>query len=251
MRVLHIAGTSGSGKTTFIRALIPLLELGGATAVVKHLGHHDYLLEAGKDTTLFFGEGATASAGVDSGKTVLVFRKNSLAQIFSFLSSMGTRYVLVEGWKTLPLPKVVIGALPEAGGVVHSNPTVDQVLESLEKFPLYYSLEGLTRELQSDKGQKVVLAGSYPVRAGEDAPESRREFYLRFSPMLKEISRDTASCFEGVQMMLHLHQGLWFDEEDAVLMAVRSESPEAAIRAFTTLQGRLLSAFDNGSSNKG
>ena len=44
MKVIHIAGFSNSGKTTFISGLLPELEKLGPVAVVKHIGHHGYSL---------------------------------------------------------------------------------------------------------------------------------------------------------------------------------------------------------------
>ncbi len=78
MKVIHIAGFSNSGKTTFISALIPELEKHGPVGVIKHIGHHGYSLPEGKDTTRFFEAGATASAGIDIRKTVLVLQENNL-----------------------------------------------------------------------------------------------------------------------------------------------------------------------------
>ncbi|HMK16120.1 MAG TPA: molybdopterin-guanine dinucleotide biosynthesis protein MobB, partial [Methanomicrobiales archaeon] len=40
MKIVQVAGFSGSGKTTFIRALIPLLSRLGPVGTVKHTGHH-------------------------------------------------------------------------------------------------------------------------------------------------------------------------------------------------------------------
>ena len=246
MRVIHIAGTSGSGKTTFIRSLIPLLQEKGATAMVKHLGHHQYALEAGKDTTLVFGEGVAASAGVDPEKTVMVLRDTSLDHVLSILSSTGVRYMLLEGWKWRPFPKIVIGELSGAKEVVLSNPTADEVLASLEMFPVHYSLEGLIGEIEGEHEQAVILAGRYPVTQPGAVLETRREFYLRFSPILTEIARDAAFRPGDVKVGLHLHQGLLFGGEDAILVAVGAGSPEAAMIAFSSLQGRILSALESG-----
>lgn len=249
MRVIHIAGVSGSGKTTFIRTLLPLLNNRGATAVVKHLGHHHYILEADKDTTHFFHEGALASAGSDPEKTVLILRDTALDHIMSILSSIGTKYMLLEGWKTLPFPKITIGTLPGVEGVVLSNPSAEQVLESLEKFPHYHSLEGLSLEVQDSTQQDVLIVGKFPVHVQGADPDSRREFYLRFSPILDEITREAGSSPGEVRIGLHLHQGLRFGGEDAILMAVGSRSSRTAIRVFSSLQERLFPVPGSGKSS--
>lgn len=240
MRVIHVAGVSGSGKTTFIRKLLPLLNKKGATAVIKHLGHHQYILETDKDTTHFFHEGAHASAGSDPEKTVLILRDTALDHIMPLLSSIGTKYMLLEGWKTKPFPKIMIGTLPEAEEVVLSNPSLEQVLESLEKFPHYHSLESLSREVQDSHPQDVLIAGKFPVHVNGADPDSRREFYLRFSPILDEITMEACSTSGEVRIGLHLHRGLLFGGEDAILMAVGSHSSHTAIRVFSSLQERLF-----------
>lgn len=251
MRVIHIAGASGSGKTTFIRALLPLLNKKGATAVVKHLGHHQYILESDKDTTHFFQGGALASAGSDPEKTVLILRDTALDHIMSILSSIGTKYMIIEGWKTLPFPKITIGALPGAEGVVLSDPSAELVLGSLEKFPHYHSLQGLCLEVQDSNQQEVLIAGKLPVHVQGDNPDSRREIYLRFSPILDEITRQAGSGQGEVRIGLHLHQGLLFGGEDAIIMAVGSQSPHTAIRVFSSLQEKLFPFASGGNNLRG
>ena len=54
MKIIQIVGRSNSGKTTFIRNLIPELKKRGSVAVIKHLGDHIYNIEEGKDTIGFF-----------------------------------------------------------------------------------------------------------------------------------------------------------------------------------------------------
>ena len=109
VKVIHIAGSSGSGKTTFIGEL--LVELGriGPVATVKHLGHHRYSLEKGKDTTFFYDRGVSLSVGVDDEKAVITRRGGSLHDVLGILSDQGVGFTLIEGFKTLPLPKIVIG----------------------------------------------------------------------------------------------------------------------------------------------
>lgn len=44
MKIIQVAGRSNSGKTTFIRKLIPELKKIGPVGVIKHLGDHEYHL---------------------------------------------------------------------------------------------------------------------------------------------------------------------------------------------------------------
>ncbi|HVN65323.1 MAG TPA: molybdopterin-guanine dinucleotide biosynthesis protein MobB, partial [Methanomicrobiales archaeon] len=63
MKIIQVTGVSGSGKTTFIRSLIPLLTRSGPVGTVKHTGHHSMEAPKGKDTTVMFEAGARAVAG--------------------------------------------------------------------------------------------------------------------------------------------------------------------------------------------
>ena len=125
MKLIQIVGSSNSGKTAFINTLIPVLKRKGRVAVIKHLGDHEYQLEENKDTTLFFQAGASISVGVDSDKSVVALHTNNLD-------------VIIEGFKTRPFPKIVIGDL-DIGNCVLRNPTTGQVIESLEAFEDFYT----------------------------------------------------------------------------------------------------------------
>jgi len=137
MKIIHIIGRSNSGKTTFIRTLIPELKKLGTVAGIKHLGDHEYQLEKGKDTTGFFDAGADISVGIDGNKAVLAIHNNDLDAMLDLLCTTGMAYVIIEGFKARSFPKIVIGDLASDPCVLR-NPTVDQVISSLDKFEDYY-----------------------------------------------------------------------------------------------------------------
>ncbi len=136
MKIIQVAGRSGSGKTSFIIKLVPELEKKGRVAVIKHLGDHDFRLENGKDTTLFFSAGATVSVGIDNQKSVAAIRTTRLEDVLKFLSGQGIEFAIIEGFKNYAFPKIVIGDLL-VKDCVAANPTVDEVLASLHQFEDY------------------------------------------------------------------------------------------------------------------
>lgn len=138
MKLIQIVGRSNSGKTTFINTLIPVLRQKGQVAVIKHLGDHEYRLENDKDTTLFFQAGANISVGIDSDKSVVAIHKNTLDDVLSLLSAEKMDFVIIEGFKIRPFPKIVIGDL-DIGNCVLRNPTTGQVIESLDAFEDFYT----------------------------------------------------------------------------------------------------------------
>ena len=133
MKIIQVVGSSGSGKTTFIRKLIPVLKKQGTVAVVKHLGDHTYAIEQGKDTTVFFETGADISVGIDSHKAIAAIRKNTLEDVLSMLFNQGIDFAVVEGFKQRSYPKIVIGSITGENCIL-SNPTVNEVIRSLDLF---------------------------------------------------------------------------------------------------------------------
>jgi len=136
MKIIQVSGLSNTGKTTFIKQLIPVLRTKGRVGVIKHLGDHEYLMEKGKDTTGFFDAGAEISAGIDGDKSVVAIRNNSLDAILALLSVQGMDFVVIEGFKDRTFKKVVIGDL-QAEGCILRNPAVDDVVASVDRFDTY------------------------------------------------------------------------------------------------------------------
>ena len=133
MKIIQVVGTSNSGKTTFIKQLIPKLKTKGNVAVIKHLGDHEYELEEGKDTTGFFDVGADISVGIDAYKSVTAIRNNSLECALRLLFDQGMNFTVIEGFKQRAFTRIVIGDL-ETDQCVLTNPCPDDVLASLDAF---------------------------------------------------------------------------------------------------------------------
>jgi len=111
-RVLGVVGVSNSGKTELICRLLPLLSARGLrVAVLKH-SHHPELdrVDEGKDTWRFRQAGAQAVALASPG-LVQVSRsfpgEPPLQQALAMLAGQAD-LIVVEGYKTGPLPKVAL-----------------------------------------------------------------------------------------------------------------------------------------------
>jgi molybdopterin-guanine dinucleotide biosynthesis protein MobB len=133
MKIIQVAGRSNSGKTTFIRKLIPELKKIGAVGVIKHLGDHEYFLEAEKDTTFFYDAGADITTGIDTKKTVIIVHSSDPDEVLRFYADKGIHFAVIEGYKQRSYAKIVIGDL-EIDRCVLSNPTTDEVIKSLNLF---------------------------------------------------------------------------------------------------------------------
>jgi molybdopterin-guanine dinucleotide biosynthesis protein MobB len=136
MKIIQVTGRSNTGKTTFIKTLVPLLNKKGRVAVIKHLADHDFLLVEGKDTTGFFDAGAEISIGIDAHKSVVALQNNSLDAMLALLKTQGMDFVIIEGFKQRSFKKIVIGDL-QVEGCLLRNPTLDDVVTSIGSFDTY------------------------------------------------------------------------------------------------------------------
>jgi molybdopterin-guanine dinucleotide biosynthesis protein MobB len=140
MKIIQVVGRSNSGKTTFIKQLIPKLKTQGRVAVIKHLADHEYDLEKGKDTTGFFEAGSDISVGIDAHKLVAAIHNNSLDSALQLLFNEGIDFTIIEGFKKQIFPRIVIGDLETDKGVLF-NPCPDEVLISINAFDDFCPLE--------------------------------------------------------------------------------------------------------------
>ncbi len=151
MKVIQVVGTSGSGKTTFIESLLPLLTALGKTAVVKHLGHHRFALPEGKDSTRFAEAGAAVSVAVDDSRSVFIHDTTDLERVLELLCDRGIRFAVLEGFKTRLFSRIVIGDLPSETCVLR-NPAAEEVIAGLDRFDEYFTPAGLVGELTRAEG---------------------------------------------------------------------------------------------------
>ncbi len=182
MKIIHIAGTSGSGKTTLIRNLIPVLETIGPVGVVKHVGHHTMNLEEGKDTTSFYGAGASISAGIDTKKMLMVAKETGLEETLVRLCDAGMQFAIVEGFKTRPYPKIVVGEGEGTQNVLMTSPSADEVVQRLGEFEEFTTAEGFTRDLRRGcRPGMIVLVCTLacPKTTHEDTVRSAEEDLLK------------------------------------------------------------------------
>jgi molybdopterin-guanine dinucleotide biosynthesis protein MobB len=143
MKIIQVVGRSNSGKTTFIKNIIPELKKIGKVGVIKHLGDHDFVLEDGKDTTLFFEAGADISSGIDAYKTVMAIQNNILDETLRAYLSYGIDFAVIEGYKERKFAKIVIGSL-EVDRCILKNPTHKEVMQSIHCFDDFIQEDGET-----------------------------------------------------------------------------------------------------------
>ena len=111
--ILGFSAYSGTGKTTLLRQLIPLLKARGLRiSVIKH-AHHDFDLDfPGKDSYELRKAGAEQTVICTTTRMALVTEFNhpteepSLQQIIATLDTERVDIVLVEGYKDIRFPKI-------------------------------------------------------------------------------------------------------------------------------------------------
>jgi molybdopterin-guanine dinucleotide biosynthesis protein B len=171
---VHITGFSNSGKTTLVELLIPqLLQRGVRTATIKH-AHKGFDLDVqGKDSDRHVKAGAAATALIGPDGWVMMNQsplpERDLSPVLSHLSGTAD-LVLVEGFKALPGPRIIIpseSGVPDipAGSAAHLLPRSPWLLTSGELAEVVdFCVQHSTPQLPADC---IVLAGGQSRRMGE------------------------------------------------------------------------------------
>ena len=196
MKVINVIGHSCTGKTTFIAQLVGRLGETGRVATIKHLGHHPFTLAPGKDTTIFYESGAGVSAGIDDEKSVLILRDLDLAGVLDIFADMGFDYTVIEGFKSMGLPAIVMGELKE-GWILFRNPTIEQVIQEIETFPAYHTIKSLEQWIEKSKcvsaAPELILSQCREGKAATNYPAQNEKDSSGSSSVVK------VSCSAGIR----------------------------------------------------
>ncbi|MCW7073128.1 MAG: molybdopterin-guanine dinucleotide biosynthesis protein B [Methanophagales archaeon] len=120
MKVISIIGKKKSGKTTLIEDLIMRLRDYGSVGCIKHAQELD--LDESKDTTRLFNAGAEVVIGSSEHATLKISKSKNkslnqnLKEQLKDMADYGMDFVLVEGFKSSDLPKIVLNPLPDRDG---------------------------------------------------------------------------------------------------------------------------------------
>ena len=121
--LLAVVGWSGTGKTTLLQKLIPILSSQGIrSGLIKHTHHQMDVDTAGKDSYLLRKAGANQVIVASSQRWALMCETPDEEQIdLSYLVSRMDNslldLVLVEGFKNEAVPKIVLWRAGIKGGV--------------------------------------------------------------------------------------------------------------------------------------
>lgn len=108
--VVTFVGLSGTGKTTFLEKLIPVLkERGLRVAVLKHDAHHFEMDRPGKDTWRFTAAGADVVTISNEERFALIERPRQELRLEEIIARLPeVDLVLTEGYKKNNYPKIEI-----------------------------------------------------------------------------------------------------------------------------------------------
>ncbi|MGM0833908.1 molybdopterin-guanine dinucleotide biosynthesis protein B [Halomonas qaidamensis] len=112
--VLGIAAWSGTGKTTLLAQLLPRLrEVGLRVGVIKHAHHSFDVDQPGKDSYQLRKAGAEPMLIASRERFALMQEtpdqeEPDLAHLVSMMAYHAPDLVIVEGFKTWPIPKLVL-----------------------------------------------------------------------------------------------------------------------------------------------
>jgi len=105
MKVISVVGTKKTGKTTLVAALVSSLAKHGRVGTIKNMVTHP--VDRG-DTKRHFDAGADVIIGLGEAKLKVMREQGDLYSALAELEADGMDYVVVEGFKSSDLPKIVM-----------------------------------------------------------------------------------------------------------------------------------------------
>ncbi|MGC0915127.1 MAG: molybdopterin-guanine dinucleotide biosynthesis protein B [Pantoea sp.] len=121
--ILAIVGWSGTGKTTLLQQVIPILgDKGIRAGLIKHTHHQMDVDTPGKDSYLLRKAGASQVIVASSERWALMCetpekQSINLPYLLSRMDHATLEVVLVEGFKDEPVPKIVLWRAGIKGGI--------------------------------------------------------------------------------------------------------------------------------------
>lgn len=135
-------GPSNSGKTTLILKVASILQDRGLkVCIIKHDPKDKATFDReGKDSFKFFQTGADVAVVGPSRTTMFKHQTSSLDEIIDMFDDFD--YLLVEGLKTLPLPRIAIfrdliqESYFEVTDVIATDHTIENIPNGMQKLDL-------------------------------------------------------------------------------------------------------------------
>ena len=121
--ILAIVGWSGTGETTLLQQVIPILgDKGIRAGLIKHTHHQMDVDTPGKDSYLLRKAGASQVILASSERWALMCetpekQSINLPYLLSRMDHATLEVVLVEGFKDEPVPKIVLWRAGIKGGI--------------------------------------------------------------------------------------------------------------------------------------
>ncbi|HWQ20386.1 MAG TPA: molybdopterin-guanine dinucleotide biosynthesis protein B [Methanotrichaceae archaeon] len=117
MKVIDVAGTKKTGKTTLVVKLVASLKRHGRVGTIKNMAGHP--VDSG-DTRRHFEAGADEVMGMGLAR-IKVTAPISLDSALDEMAKDGMDFVVVEGFKHSSLPKVALGDVEVENAVVRTD----------------------------------------------------------------------------------------------------------------------------------
>lgn len=111
MKIIQFVGFKKSGKTTLLeKVLESLSQKGYKVGTIKHHGHADaFEKPAATDGERFYNKGAKGSTIFSPLEGIAYLSTDfTVYDIIKLYESKGFDYTLIEGFKELPFPKIVL-----------------------------------------------------------------------------------------------------------------------------------------------
>lgn len=219
--IVSFVAPSGTGKTTFLERLLPVLrDRGLRVLVVKHDVHRFEVDREGKDTWRFRAAGAHRVLIANRSKFALMGEVDGEVPLRTFVERYGpdVDLVVTEGYRSSAMPKILVAReaatprRPWAEGTLESiEPLVAVVADHAVALPERHAsarrlpledpgpcadlIEALIATQRAERQvSAVLLAGGRGVRMGMD----KAQLAFRGRPLLPQLAERLQGCTSRV-----------------------------------------------------
>lgn len=212
--VLSFVARSGTGKTTYLEALLPeLCRRGVRVMVIKHDVHGFEVDKEGKDTWRLSKAGASRVLIANAEKMALMGRVDGDTPLRELVARYGggMDLVITEGYRRSGMPKILVARQAAPSAFDPHAPEVSEAIAAVTDFPLELDpvlpqlplndpapcadliVALLRRTAPVREVTGVILAGGASRRMGQD----KSELLFRGSPLLPQLVERLLPLFGG------------------------------------------------------
>ena len=209
-----------------------------------HPGKTGVIYESKSKGTPDFRYHSPYSASVHDTGSIVTIKEGDLSNTLDLFSDSGIFCAIVLGFKDLDYKNIIFGD-SEGKNCCLKNPSVDEIIKSLEQFDDHYTMQGLVKELKEEVD--IPKTGCYLHFNGivREITGDERTEYMDFSDyeyidrIIEDIKKDMEKVPGILGVRFYHNKGRLYAGDDVTYIAVAASHRQEAFKAMMDAIDRL------------